>query len=73
MKIMSYPIKTKYKTIEIKEDGYTVKEIIEALNIKNKTQVKTWCDGINMVKLIDFINKEASNTLMAKEWKNYQK
>ncbi|PTH31612.1 hypothetical protein BU592_10960, partial [Staphylococcus arlettae] len=61
MKIMSYSIETKYKTIEMKESGYTVKEIMEALNIKNSTQVKTWCDGIEMVKLIDFINKEASN------------
>jgi len=26
-----------------------------------------------MVKLIDFINKETSNMLTAKEWKNYQK
>ncbi len=66
MKIMSYSIETKYKTIEMKESGYTVKEIMEALNIKNSTQVKTWCDGIEMVKLIDFINKEASNILTAK-------
>lgn len=42
MKIMSYSIETKYKTIEMKEAGYTVKEIMEALNIKNSTQVKTW-------------------------------
>ena len=66
MKLMSYSIETKYKTIEMKESGYTVKEIMEALNIKNSTQVKTWCDGIEMVKLIDFINKEASNILTAK-------
>ncbi|WP_436957216.1 helix-turn-helix domain-containing protein, partial [Staphylococcus sp. AS1337] len=37
MKIMSYSIETKYKIIEMKEDGYTVKEIMEALNIKNRT------------------------------------
>ncbi|WP_426450839.1 IS3 family transposase [Staphylococcus xylosus] len=42
MKIMSYSIETKYKTIEMKEAGYTVKEIMEVLNIKNSTQVKTW-------------------------------
>ncbi|MGS0663110.1 helix-turn-helix domain-containing protein, partial [Staphylococcus arlettae] len=42
MKIMSFSIETKYKTIEMKEAGYTVKEIMEALNIKNSTQVKTW-------------------------------
>ena len=42
MKTMSYSIETKYKTIEMKEAGYTVKEIMEALNIKNSTQVKTW-------------------------------
>ena len=37
MKIRSYSIATKYKTIEMKAAGYTVKEIMEALNIKNST------------------------------------
>ncbi|CEF17760.1 Putative uncharacterized protein [Staphylococcus xylosus] len=36
MKIMSYSIETKYKTIEMKEAGYTVKEIMEVLNIKKQ-------------------------------------
>lgn len=42
MKRVSYSLETKYKTIELKKAGYTIKEIMEALNIRNRTQAKTW-------------------------------
>lgn len=42
MKRVSYSLETKYKTIEMKKAGYTIKEIMETLNIRNRTQVKTW-------------------------------
>lgn len=42
MKRVSYSLETKYKTIEMKKAGYTIKEIMEALNIRKRTQVKTW-------------------------------
>ncbi|NWK84094.1 IS3 family transposase [Staphylococcus sp. GSSP0090] len=42
MKRVSYSLETKFKTIEMKKAGYTIKEIMEALNIRNRTQVNTW-------------------------------
>ncbi len=42
MKRVSYSLETKHKTIEMKKAGYTIKKIMEALNIRNRTQVKTW-------------------------------
>lgn len=42
MKRVSYSLETKHKTIEMKKAGYTIKKIMEALNIRNRTQVKRW-------------------------------
>ncbi|MCD8916511.1 helix-turn-helix domain-containing protein, partial [Staphylococcus gallinarum] len=42
MKRVSYSLEIKYKTIEMKQTGYTTKEIMETLNIRNRTQVETW-------------------------------
>ena len=42
MKRVSYSLETKYKTIEMKQTGYTTKEIMETLNTRNRTQVETW-------------------------------
>lgn len=42
MKRVSYSLEKKYKTIEMKQTGYTTKEIMETLNIRNRTQVETW-------------------------------
>ena len=41
----------------MKAAGFSPKEIMEELNIRNRTQVKTWwrC-GIEMGKVIDFHN-----------------
>ncbi|MGO0062169.1 IS3 family transposase [Brevibacillus fluminis] len=39
---VSYPVETKMKAIEMKVAGIPVKEIMEQLNIRNKTQVETW-------------------------------
>lgn len=38
----SYSEKIKWKAIELKKQGYTNKEIMEQLGIKNKAQIKTW-------------------------------
>ncbi len=38
----SYSEEIKWKTIELKKQGYTNKEIMEQLGIKNKAQIKTW-------------------------------
>ena len=39
---VSYPIEVKMKAIEMKLAGVSTKEILEQLNIRNKTQVQTW-------------------------------
>ncbi|WP_429758675.1 hypothetical protein [Bacillus sp. S14(2024)] len=38
----SYSEEIKWKTIELKKQGYTNKEIMDQLRIKNKAQIKTW-------------------------------
>lgn len=38
----SYSEKIKWKTIELKKQGYTNKEIMDQLGIKNKAQIRTW-------------------------------
>ncbi|UEX89072.1 IS3 family transposase [Staphylococcus ratti] len=42
MKRVAYSVETKYKVVEMKVAGFTTKEIMNALNIRNKTQVDTW-------------------------------
>ncbi|ARM72088.1 integrase [Listeria monocytogenes] len=37
-----YPLEVKLNAIEMKKQGYTTKQIMLELNIKNETQVKTW-------------------------------
>ena len=39
---VSYPIEVKMKAIEMRIAGTPVKQVLEELNIKNKTQLKTW-------------------------------
>ena len=39
---VSYPVEIKQKAIEMKMAGVPTKEIMNELNIKNKTQVDTW-------------------------------
>lgn len=39
---VSYPVETKLKAIKMREEGIPVREVMEQLNIKNKTQLKRW-------------------------------
>ncbi len=39
---VSYPVEMKMKAIEMRLAGISVKEVMEELGIRNKTQVKTW-------------------------------
>ncbi|WP_213654671.1 IS3 family transposase [Paenibacillus vini] len=39
---VSYPLEVKMKAIEMRLAGIPVKEVMEQLNIRNKTQLKTW-------------------------------
>lgn len=39
---ISYPLEVKEKAIQMKLAGKTIREILDTLNIKNKTQVETW-------------------------------
>ena len=42
MKRASYSVETKYKAVEMKAAGFSTKEIMKELNIRNRTQVKNW-------------------------------
>ena len=39
---VSYPVEVKRKAIEMRLIGISVKEVMEQLNIRNKTQLETW-------------------------------
>ncbi|MCZ8541814.1 helix-turn-helix domain-containing protein, partial [Psychrobacillus psychrodurans] len=39
---VSYPVEVKMKAIEMRLAKVPVKEVMEELNIRNKTQLKTW-------------------------------
>ncbi|UQZ45782.1 IS3 family transposase [Bacillus sp. PK3-037] len=39
---VSYPVEVKQKAVEMRLAGVPMKEIMEKLKIKNKTQIKTW-------------------------------
>ena len=39
---VSYPVEIKMKAIEMRVAGIPVKQVLEELNIRNKTQLKTW-------------------------------
>lgn len=39
---VSYPAEVKQKAVEMRLAGVPMKEIMQELNIKNKTQVQTW-------------------------------
>ncbi|OMD34102.1 transposase [Paenibacillus odorifer] len=39
---VSYPVEIKMKAIEMRLAGVPVKEVMEQLGIRNKTQLKTW-------------------------------
>lgn len=42
IKRISYPSKVKEEAIKMKFEGKTTRKIMNKLNIRNKTQVKTW-------------------------------
>ncbi|UXR78211.1 IS3 family transposase [Staphylococcus sp. IVB6227] len=42
MRRVAYSVETKFKAVKMKAEGYTTKEIMCELNIRNSTQVKTW-------------------------------
>ncbi|MBG9768802.1 transposase [Bacillus vallismortis] len=39
---VSYPLEVKQKAVDMRLAGVPMKEIMQKLNIKNKTQVQTW-------------------------------
>ena len=39
---VSYPLEVKQKAVEMRLAGVPMKEIMQELNIKNNTQIKTW-------------------------------
>lgn len=41
-KHVAYSVDTQNKAVEMKLQGYSTKQIMQELNIKNETQVETW-------------------------------
>lgn len=39
---VSYPAEIKLRAVELRLAGVSVKEVMEQLNIRNRTQLKTW-------------------------------
>jgi transposase len=39
---VSYPVEVKLKAIELRTAGVPVREVMDQLNIRNKTQLKVW-------------------------------
>ena len=39
---VSYPVEIKMKAIEMRLAGVPVNQVLEELNIRNRTQLKTW-------------------------------
>lgn len=39
---VSYPVEVKLKAVKLRLAGTPVKEVLEQLNIRNKTQLKVW-------------------------------
>ncbi|QOS98278.1 transposase [Brevibacterium sp. JNUCC-42] len=37
-----YPAETKWKAVQTREEGYSRREVMETLGIRNVTQLKTW-------------------------------
>lgn len=67
MKRVSYSVETKYKAVEMKAAGFSTKEIMKELNIRNRTQVKTWWRWYRNGEVIDFHNKLVNNIPTVKD------
>lgn len=39
---ISYPVEVKQKDVAMRSAGVSMKEVMQGLNMKNKTQVQTW-------------------------------
>lgn len=39
---ISYPVEVKQKAVDMRLAGVSMKEVMQELNMKNKTQVQTW-------------------------------
>jgi hypothetical protein len=65
-KRVKYPVEIKWKAVKMEENGYTNREIMRELGIKNKSQIKTWMKWYQKVKLIVLNSLLESNMLMGK-------
>ena len=66
-KRVAYSVDTKNKAVEMKLQGYSTKQIMQELNIKNETQVETWFRWYKMEKLIVSTNRWGNNIPIIKE------
>ena len=72
-KRVAYSVDTKNKAVEMKLQGYTTKQVMQELNIKNETQVETWFRWYKNGETHRSTNRWGNNILMKKEWLNFQK
>ncbi len=63
---VSYPLEVKQKAVEMRLAGVPMKEIMQELNIKNNTQIKTWVRWYKAGDTHRLNSLLVSNTLMEK-------
>ena len=72
-KRVTYSVDTKNKAVEMKLQGYSTKQVMQELNIKNETQVETWFRWYKNGETRRFHQQIGNNILTKKEWLNFQK
>ena len=72
-KRVAYSVYTKNKAVEMKLQGYSTKQVMQELNIKNRTQVETWFRWYKNGETHRFHQQIGNNILTKKEWLNFQK
>ena len=69
----AYSVETKLACIEMKKVDKSNKVIMDALGVKNASQVKTWWRWYQNDELYRFHHPVGNNILMVKGWSSYLK
>lgn len=64
---VSYPFEVKMKAIEMRLAGVPVREVMEELNIRNRTQLKTWMSWYRNGELHRLKQPVGNSTPLAKD------
>ena len=70
---VAYSADIKNKAVEMKLQGYSTKQVMQELNIKNKTQVEIWFRWYKNGETHRFHQQVDNKILMRKEWLKFLK